>query len=325
MRRREFIALVGGAAAWPLSARAQQARKPARIGFLPLGSPSNADDVLNVEAFRQGLREVGLIESRDVVLEIVWISGDPAQAVSELMQRGVELLVPCGSSASVAAGRQTKTIPILFISVGNPIGMELVESLSRPGGNATGFSDVLAALSGKYVDIARELIGMRATVDYLWHRRWPDGQNRYEATERAAGLLDVKLRSQGFNDVSDVNDAMKALKESGAVAVIIQPSPFTYQQRSRIIDLATAQGLATIHGFPVAGRDGALVAFGPDYADIYRRAGGYVDQILKGAKPADLPVQEPVKFHMVVNLKTAKALGFTIPAALIARADEVIE
>jgi putative ABC transport system substrate-binding protein len=138
-------------------------------------------------------------------------------------------------------------------------------------------------------------------------------------------LLDVKLRSKGFNDFSDLNDAMIALKESGAVAVVIQPSPFTYQQRRRIIDLATEQGLATIHGFPVAGRDGALVAYGPDYADIYRRAGIYVDQILKGSKPADLPVQEPVKFHLVVNLKTAKALGFTIPAALTARADEVIE
>src|SRR3977135_2302101 len=120
------------------------------MGFLPLGSPSNADDGLNVEAFRQGLREVGLVENRDIVLETVWVSGDPERAVSELMQHGVELLVPCGSSASVAARRQTKTIPILFISVGNPIGMGLVESLARPGGNATGFSDVLAALSGKY-------------------------------------------------------------------------------------------------------------------------------------------------------------------------------
>jgi putative ABC transport system substrate-binding protein len=167
VRRRGFITLVGGAVAWPLGTRAQQAPKPARIGFLPLGSPSNADDELNVEAFRQGVREVGLIENREVVLEILWTSGDPERAVSELIQRGVDLLVPCGSSASVAARRHTKTIPILFISVGNPIGMGLVDSLSRPGGNATGFSDVLAALSGKYVGIARELIGMRATIDYL--------------------------------------------------------------------------------------------------------------------------------------------------------------
>jgi len=326
VRRREFITLLGGAvASWPLAARAQPAKRPARIGLLPLGSESNEYDRSLVEAFRRGLADAGLMENRDVLLDIVWITGDPDAAVSELLRRGVDLLVPSGSSASVAAGRQTSTIPILFIAVGNPIGMGLVESLPHPGRNVTGFSDILADLSGKYVEIARELGGSQASVDYLWHMRWPDGQNRFEATLRAADALGVNLRSRGVGDVADLDDAIISIKQSGAVAVIIQPSPFTYQQRAHIIESATKQGLGTVHAFTVAGRDGALVAYGPDYADIFRRAASYVDRILKGTKPANLPVQQPVKFDLIVNLKTAKALGLTMPPTLLARATEVIE
>jgi putative ABC transport system substrate-binding protein len=326
MERRKFITLLGGVAAvWPIAAQAQPTKSPARIGLLPLGSESNAYDRSLVEAFRRGLADSGLVESRDVVLDIVWITGDPNEVVNELIQRGVDLLVPCGSSASVAAGRQTSTIPILFIGVGNPIGMGLVASLPQPGRNATGFSDILADLTGKYVEIARELDSSQKSVDYLWHMRWPDGQNRFEATLRAADALGVNLRARGVGDVADLDDAITSIKQSGAVAVIIQPSPFTYQQRVHIIDFATRQGLGTVHAFTVTGRDGALVAYGPDYADIFRRAASYVDRILKGSRPANLPVQQPVKFDLIVNLKTAKTLGLTIPPSLLARADVVIE
>jgi putative tryptophan/tyrosine transport system substrate-binding protein len=311
--------------AWPVVARAQPAKGPARIGLLPLGSESNAYDRSLVEAFRLGLADAGLVENRDIVLDIAWIGSDPNAAVSELLHRGVDLLVPCGSSASVAAGRQTSTVPILFITVGNPIGVGLVDSLPHPGRNATGFSDVLADLSGKYVEIARELDGSQPAIDYLWHMRWPDGQNRYEATLRAADALGLKLRSRGVADVADLDDAIISIKQSGAVTVIVQPSPFTYQQRARIIDLATKQGIGTVHAFTVAGRDGALVAHGPDYADLNRRAASYVDRILKGTKPANLPVQQPVKFDLVINLKTARTLGLTMPPTLLARASEVIE
>src|SRR5438067_8555604 len=186
MRRREFITLLGGAVASPFAVRAQNAKPPTRIGFLPMGSPSNSYDRSLVEAFRQGLRQVGLVENRDIVLDVVWISGDPDQAVIDVMQRGAELLVPTGSSASVAAKRYAGTIPIVFISVGNPIAMGLVESLSRPGRNATGFSDILADLGGKLVDLARDLSKPQGAVDYLWHTAWPDGQNRYQATVQAA-------------------------------------------------------------------------------------------------------------------------------------------
>jgi putative ABC transport system substrate-binding protein len=165
VKRREFITFVGGAAfAWPLAVRAQQAKRPVRIGFLPLGSPSRAYDRSLVEAFQQGLREAGLVENRDVVLDVAWVSGDPDQAVTELMQRGAEMLIPCGSSASIAAQRRAQSIPIVFISVGNPIAMGLVESLSHPGRNVTGFSDILADLSAKLVDLARELHNPEGTI-----------------------------------------------------------------------------------------------------------------------------------------------------------------
>jgi putative ABC transport system substrate-binding protein len=254
MQRREFITFLGCAvASWPIVADAQSTKSPARIGFLPIGSQSNAYDRSLVEAFRRGLADVGIMENRDVVLDIVWVTGDPNAAVSELLQRGVDLLVPCGSSASVAAGRQTSTIPILFIAVGNPIGVGLVESLPHPGRNVTGFNDILADLSGKYVEIARELDRSQASVDYLWHMRWPDGQNRFEATVRAADALGVNLRARGIGDVTELDDAIIAIKQSGVVAVIVQPGPLTFQQRAHIIDFATKQGLGTVYAYPRSG------------------------------------------------------------------------
>jgi putative ABC transport system substrate-binding protein len=326
MRRRQFLAgLAGAAVAWPFVAHAQQTKSPVRIGFLFFGSPSNAYDRSLVEAFRQGLRQVGLVENRDIVLDVVWISGDPDRAVTEVMQRGAELLIPSGSSASVAAKRQTSTLPIVFINVGNPIAMGLVESLSRPGRNATGFSDILGDLSAKLVDLARELSKSQATVEYLWHTAWPDGRNRHQATKQAAQTAGVKLRSRGITEIAEVDDAIAAMKQSGASTLIVQPSPFTYQQRERIIDSATNNGLATIFAFPVAAREGALIGYGPDYLHIYRRAPFYVDRVLKGTKPADLPVEQPTKVEFVLNLKTAKALGLEVPLSLLIRADELIE
>jgi putative tryptophan/tyrosine transport system substrate-binding protein len=326
MKRREFITLLGGAvAAWPIAARAQQANGRVRLGFLPLGSASNAYDGSLVEAFRQGLRQVGLIENRDIVLDVVWIGGDPDQAVSEVLRRGAQLLIPCGSSASVAAKRQTSSIPIVFLSVGDPKAMGLVETLAQPAGNATGFSDILADLSGKLVDLARELSKPRTTVDYLWYKTWPDGPNRYRSTEQAARAAGLELRSIGIADISELDHALADIRQSGSTTLIIQPSPFTYGQRGRIIASAMKQGLGTIFAFPVAAREGSLVAYGPDYLHMYRRAPYYVDRVLKGTKPADLPVEQPTKVELLINLQSAKALGIEIPLSLLIRADELLE
>jgi putative ABC transport system substrate-binding protein len=327
MRRGEFITLLGGAAAWSVAARAQQAENPVRIGFLPIGSPSNTYDQSLVEAFRRGLREVGVVENRHVVLDFVWITNEPElpQAISELMQRGVKLLIPCGTSASVAAKQQVSTIPILFINVGNPVGVGLVESLSRPGSNITGFSDMHADLSGKYVQFASELGKPREPVYYLWFTGWADGQYRLQATERAAQSLGVNLRSRGINDITEADDVMAAMKTDGALTLVIQSSPFMFRHRRRIIESAMDRGLATIYAFPPGARDGALIAYGPDYGDLYRRAASYVERILKGTKPADLPVEQPTRFELVINLRTAKSLGLAVPDKLLATADEVIE
>ena len=258
MRRRDFIAALGGAAAaWPLAARAQQ-KGPVRLGFLPLGLPSNAYDQSLVEAFRQGLRQVGLVENRDVVLDVVWVSGDPDQAVIEVLKRGAELLIPCGSSASVAAKRQTSAIPIVFLSVGDPIAMGLAESLSRPGQNATGFSDILADLGGKLVDLARQLNKSQATVEYLWHTAWPDGRNRFQATEQAAQSVGMKLSSRGIANIAEMDSALAAIKQSGTTTFIVQPSPFTYGQRGRIIEFGNEKWAGDDIRFPGCGQGGFI-------------------------------------------------------------------
>jgi putative ABC transport system substrate-binding protein len=325
MRRREFVTLLSGAAAWPLAARAQNGKAPVRLGFVPLGSPSNAYDRSLVEAFQRGLSRVGLIENRDIILDVAWVSGDPDQAVRDVLRRGAELLIPCGSSASVAAKRQTSTIPIVFVSVGDPIAMGLVASLPRPGHNATGFSDILADLSGKLVDLSRELTKPRTTIDYLWYAAWPDGQNRYQLTEQAVQAAGMNLQSKGIADIAELDDALHAIKQSGSTALVVQPSPFTYGQRTRIIDTAMKNGLGTIFAFPVAAREGSLVAYGPDYLHMYRRAPIYVDRVLKGTNPADLPVEQPAKVELLVNLKSAKSLGIEVPLPLLIRADELLE
>ena len=234
-------------------------------------------------------------------------------------------MIPAGTSASVAVKRQVSTIPILFINVGNPVGLGLIESLSRPGANVTGFSDMHADLSGKYVQLASELGEPQATVNYLWYTEWADGQYRLQATERAAQSLRVKLRSAGIGDIAEANDVLAAMKADGAVTVIIQSSPFVFRHRARLIDAAMNYGLATIFAFPQAARDGALIAYGPDYPDLYRRAAPYAKRILKGEKPADLPVEQPTKFELLINLKTAKALSITVPQSLLVTADELIE
>ena len=328
MRRREFITLLAGVSGcWVAGRASAQPKTPIRIGLLPFGSPSNDYDKSLVEAFRLGLRQAGLTEGRDIVLDIVWTSGSDAdtdKAVADLISRGAALLVPTGSTASVATKRHTSTIPIVFISVGNPVAMGLVENLAHPRSNATGFSDIFSELSGKLVQFDTALKKQDA-IYYLWHTAWPDGKNRLQTTEQAAQSAGVRLQARGIANNTEIDQAITALKLDGATTIIVQPSPFTYRERSHIVGTASDNGLATIFGFPAAARDGALIAYGPDYLHMNQRAPLYVAQILKGTKPADLPVELPAKINLVVNLKTAKRLGVEVPLSLLIRADELIE
>src|SRR5262249_6325816 len=183
----------------------------------------------------------------------------------------------------------------------------------------------LAELSAKLVDLAREVIKPHMTVDYLWHTAWPDGQNRYQATEQAVHAAGMQLQSKGISDIAELDAALTTIKQSGSTMLIVQPSPFTYGHRGRIIASATKNGLGTIFAFPVAAREGSLVAYGPDYLHMYRRAPFYVDRILKGTNPTDLPVEQPAKVELLVNLQTAKTLGIEVPLSLLIRADELLE
>jgi putative ABC transport system substrate-binding protein len=318
MKRREFITLIGAAAAWPCSPRAQQTKAPLRIGFLPVGSPSNPYAQSLVAAFRQGLHDLGVIENRDVVLDLVWIKDEPEipHAISALVERGAKLLIPAGTSASVAAKRQVSTIPILFINVGNPTGVGLVESLSHPGGNVTGLSDMHADLAGKYVQFAVDL-RPKATVGYLWYTGFEDGKYRLQVSQEAARSLGVDLRPWGIADMSEADGTLDLVKASGAAIVIVASSPFMFRHREQLIDSALKHGIGTIYPWPPAAKDGALIGYGPNYAVLYRRAADYVKRILEGTKPSDLPVEQPTSFEFVINLKTAKALGLDVPPTLL--------
>jgi len=326
--RRKFALALSLATLSPIASFAQQSSQaPTRIGFIPLGSSANAYDRSLVEAFREGLNTVGLIENRQVVVDVTWVDTEQgySKALDDMLARGCKLLVTAGTSASSAAKLHKSTVPVVFITVGDPVGIGLVKTLAHPGGKMTGFSDVLLDLSGKYVDLAIEVEKSREAINYLWHTEWANGKFRFEATERAAQKSGAKLRARGIEGISEINDAMAALRKTGARTVIVQPGPFTFRYRSRIIDAAMTNHLATIFAWPAAAAEGALIAYGPNYADIYRRSAGYVDRILKGANPANLPVEQPTKFEMNVNLNAAKTLGIKIPETILLRADQVIE
>lgn len=330
MRRRDFIAALGGAAAgWPLAARGQPA-KPWRIGFFPLGSPSNAYDQSLVDAFRRGLRQLGLAENRDVALDITWIGGDdPQTVIGRTIQNGVDLLVPCGSSASAAAKRLTASIPIVFVSVGNPVGLGLVRNLPNPGFNVTGFSDGLGDISAKLIDVSMELLtpGSRTIepVDYLWYSDWPDGKQRFSDSEQAARSAGLNFRAHDVGEKRDLNEVLAAIRSAGGKTVLVQPSPFTYRVREQIIALANSAGIATIFAFPVAAREGALMAYGPDYVALYQKAALYVSRIIAGTSAGDLPVELPTRLVLLVNLKSAKTINRELPLSILIRADEIVE
>ena len=263
LNRRELITFVSAATVWPLqAARAEQSENLGRIGFLPLGSPSNQHDLSYVEAFRKGLIENGLIEGRNIILDVVWVANDSEydQAAIELLRRGATVLVPAGSSASAACKRQTSTIPIVFLVVGNPVGIGIVESLPHPSGNVTGFTDMNAELSaGKLLEFARELTPAGKPIGYLWYDKWVDGQSWLLATEQTAKASGMALQARAISDVIELNSVVADLKSNGIKAIIVQPSGFTWRHRQQIIEVMNRSTLAMICAWPTIAAEGALI------------------------------------------------------------------
>ncbi len=323
MRRREFITLLGGVATWPLAARAQQAKLPT-IGFLGTSTPLNWNPW--TAAFVQRLRELGWIEGRTVAIEYRWAEGRNerfAEIAAEFVRKNVDIIVTAGG-AVVAAKQATSTIPIVFAVANDPVGIGLVASLARPGGNVTGSSLQSVEVASKRVEILRELLpGLRRMAII--------GNVDYDGTVREIGEVQAAAAKLGLNaDVleirhaRDVVPAFETLK-SGTQALYVCPDPLMNANHARINTLALGSRLATMHPVRDYIGEGGLMSYGASITDVFRRTGDLVDKILKGAKPADLPVEQPTKFELVINLTTAKALRLTIPEQFLLRADEIID
>jgi putative tryptophan/tyrosine transport system substrate-binding protein len=327
MRRRDFITLLGGAAtAWPIAARAQQMGVPV-IGLL--SSLESTDSNIVKSAFHEGLSGLGFVEGRNVAIEYRWAEGDyrrlPALAV-ELVQRKVAVIAAIGGTpAALAAKAATTTIPIVFAIGGDPIGPGLVPSLSRPGGNITGVTFYGTALVTKRLDLARELISKERTIAMLVHPDNPPSVAEGKAVQEAAGAVEQPLQILHASTQRDLDDAFALIEQRRIGALLVSPDPFFFSERVKLVVLAARHALPTIFPDREQAEAGGLMSYGASRRDTYRQAGNYVGRILKGEKPSELPVMLPTKFHLVINLKTAKSLRIDVPATVLARADEVIE
>jgi putative ABC transport system substrate-binding protein len=331
MNRRAFLsALSGSLLAAPLAAEAQQAAKVARIGYLTFNLA--AANLHMREAFHQGLRDLGYVEGRNLLIEYRDAKGKPEQfpaLAAELVALKVDVIVAVGGTlAALAAKQATTTLPIVFTASGDPVQEGLVASLARPGGNVTGLSIVTWELIGKSLELLKHAVPGLSTVAFLLKPdAVPEGarKDRVKAAEVAARALGARLHFVEARSPEDFDRAFADMARVQAGAVYIAVTPMFDIHRRRLVDLATKNRLPTMYSFRGWAEDGGLMSYGPDLPDLLRRAATYVDKILKGAKPADLPVEQPTKFELVINLKTAKALGLTIPPSLLQRADQVIE
>jgi ABC-type uncharacterized transport system substrate-binding protein len=324
MRRREFITLLGGAAvAWPLAARAQQPGKLPTIGFLGANTPSIESQ--RIAAFVQRMRELGWIEGRTVAIEYRWAEGRserPAELAAEFVQLKVDVIVTYGTPAVVAVKQATSVIPIVFAVAGEPVGTGLVASLARPGGNVTGLSLQKTDLADKRLELLREVVpGFRrlAIMANVGNPAPVLEMREVQATARNLGHEVATFEIRRAEDIAPIS------LKGHADALYVCGDPLVDTNRTRIITLALGVRLPTMSDFPEYVEAGGLMSYGPNFPDLFRRAAGYVDKILRGAKPGDIPVEQPTKFDLVVNLTTAKALGLKIPESFLLRANEVIE
>ena len=326
MRRREFITLVGGAAAaWPLAARAQQTGKVPTIGYLGGAGPTSHGAWF--DSFVQRLRELGWIEGRTVAIKLRWGEGRPqryAEIAAEFVSLKVDVILAGGTEAAVAAKQATSVIPIVFPTAGDPVGSRLVASLARPGGNVTGLSNLGTDLAAKRLEILREVFpGLRRLATMI-NADYSGGVTETGEIQVAARTLGLEIVSLPIRRAEDIAPAFAGLK-GRAEALLVTGDPLANAHRLRINTFALAARLPTMHSHRQFVEAAGLMSYGPNFLDLNRRAADYVDKILRGAKAADLPVEQPTKFDLVVNLITAEALGIEVPPTLLARADEVIE
>jgi putative ABC transport system substrate-binding protein len=329
MRRREFITLLGGAASWPLAARAQQAERVRRIGVL-MNSPAqdNSEGQARLSAFLQGLQQSGWTDGRNVRLDPRWGAGEADRNrtyAAEMVALAPDVILASGSLAVAASLQTTRTVPIVFVQVTDPVGTGFVESLARPGGNATGFTIFEYGMSGKWLELLKEIAPHVTRAAVLRDPAIASGIGQFATVQAVAPSLGVELSPVDVRDTSEIERAVTAFAHSGNGGLIVTSSALASRYRDLIITLAARHKLPAVYGGRWFVTAGGLLSYGPDYIDQYRRAAGYVDRILKGEKPADLPVQSATKYELAINLKTAKTLGLDIPQSVLARADEVIE
>jgi ABC-type uncharacterized transport system substrate-binding protein len=330
MRRRAFIAVLGGAAAtWPLAARAQRSERMRRIGVLMASAADDSENQARMAAFLQGLAQLGWTDGRNVQIDTRWATtnaDDLRRHAAELAALAPDVLVAATGTATVAPLLQaTRTVPIVFVVVIDPVGAGFVASLARPGGNATGFTMFEYGLSGKWLELLKQIAPSITRAAVVRDPAIASGIGQFAAVQAVAPSLGVELTPVDARDVPEIERAVTVFARSGNGGLIVTPSAVANRHRDLIATLAARHRLPAVYGSRQYVAAGGLISYGPDLIDQYRRAAGYVDRILKGEKAADLPVQAPTKNELVINLKTAKALGLEIPDKLLALADEVIE
>ena len=327
MRRRDLLVLLGGVAiAWPGAARALQKAMPV-IGYL--SSFSRGPNSSGSGPVHQGLSETGYVDGQNVAFEYRWTEGHydrlPALA-ADLVNRKVDVIVTIGGTpVALAAKSATSTIPIVFTTVSDPVGVGLVASLARPGGNLTGFSNIVVELMPKRLELLTELVPQASVIALLVNPNNPNAEPLIRDVQEAARTKGVKLLVLKAGTEDEIDAAFASLVQLQAGALVVDPDAFLSSRREQLVSLASRHAVPAIYSYRQAVAAGGLISYGADETAVYRQAGIYAGRILKGAKPADLPVQQPTTFELVVNLKTAQALGLTIPATILARADEIIE
>jgi putative ABC transport system substrate-binding protein len=328
MKRREFITLFGGAAAtWPLAARAQQPERMRRIGVLMSVAKDDPEGQPRIAAFLQDLQPLGWIDRHNMRIDIRWTAGpdDIRKYAAELAALAPDVILTAGSATLGPLLQATRTVPIVFVHVPDPVGAGLVDSLARPGGNATGFINFEYGISGKWLELLKEIAPGVTRAAVLRDAALTSGTGQFGAIQAVAPSVGVEVIPVNLRDAGEIERTITVFARSSTGGLIVTGSALAAFHRNLIVTLAARHKLPAVYSERYSVAAGGLVSYGPDLVDQYRRAAGYVDRILKGEKPADLPVQAPTKYQLVINLKTAKALGLAVPPALLARADEVIE